>query len=211
MIADIGSGTGISAKVFLENGNKVFGIEPNGPMRPRRKNFLPAFRSFTAATGTAENTGLPDDSIDIVVAAQAFHWFEPETAKAEFRRILTDDGFLALVWNERELDTTAFLVDYERFLLKYATDYTRVRHDNVTAEKMAEFFGKGLKTESFRNEQDLDLQGLTGRALSSSYMPAEGDAQYEPMGKELGDLFAKHAESGKIKLSYNTKVFYSHL
>ena len=117
VIADVGSGTGISAKLFLENGNTVFGVEPNELMREAAENFLKDFPNFKSIDGTAENTNLPDESIDFVIAAQAFHWFDKEKTRNEFKRILRPKGFAALIWNERQLDINDFLREYENLLI----------------------------------------------------------------------------------------------
>lgn len=209
IIADIGSGTGISAKLFLENGNAVYGVEPNEAMRKAAEEFLKNFPNFRSIYGTAEDTGLPTASVDFAIAAQAFHWFNPEKTRAEFERILKPGGHIALIWNERQLDTTEFLRGYENLLLKYAGDYTRVRHENVDEEVLGEFFRKDFKRASFPNEQVFDFEGLKGRMLSSSYMPTESDERFEPLTKELLELFAKHAENGRIKVFYDTNVFYT--
>ena len=132
IIADIGSGTGISAKPFLENGNTVLGIEPNELMREASRNYLKDFSNFMIINGTAENTTLKDKSIDFIIAAQAFHWFETAKTLEEFRRILQEGGYVALIWNERQLDSNKFLRDYERFLIEFGTDYAEVRHDRIT-------------------------------------------------------------------------------
>lgn len=209
VIADIGSGTGISSKLFLENGNKVFGVEPNAAMRSAAKTFLGDYPSFISLDGTAENTNLPNDSVDYVIAAQAFHWFDQDKTLAEFKRILRPNGVIALIWNERQLDTSPFLIEYEKLLLKFANDYTKVRHDNVNEKSLADFFQTEFRRATFQNEQVLGFEGLKGRVLSSSYMPSETSENYVPMVAELRLLFAKHAESGKIKVSYDTNVFYS--
>ncbi|MBC7898694.1 MAG: class I SAM-dependent methyltransferase [Saprospiraceae bacterium] len=209
VIADIGSGTGISSEVFLENGNKVFGVEPNNAMRNAAEEFLRDFPNFTSLEGTAENTNLPDNSVDYVVAAQAFHWFDQQKTLGEFRRILQSKGYVALIWNERQLDSTRFLIEYEKFLIKFANDYTKVRHDNIDEKSLADFFEADFRRKTFQNEQVFDFEGLKGRVLSSSYMPSESSENYEPMVAELRALFAKHAESGKIKVFYDTNIFYS--
>lgn len=211
VIADVGSGTGISTKLFLDNGNKVFGVEPNDAMRAAAEAFLVSFPKFQSWNGTAEHTGLPDGSVDLVIAAQAFHWFDPEKTKAEFKRIAKENGFVALMWNERQLDRTPFLREYEQFLLAFANDYTKVRHENIDEEKLFDVFGQEFRRATFENRQIFDFDGLKGRVLSSSYMPAEVDQSYLAMIKELKALFAKHAESGKIELSYDTNVFYAQL
>jgi SAM-dependent methyltransferase len=209
VIADIGSGTGLSSRLFLENGNAVYGVEPNESMRKAAEEFLKDFPNFRSVYGTAEDTGLPSDSMDFAIAAQAFHWFNPGKSREEFERILKPGGHIALIWNERQLDTTEFLRGYEELLLKYAKDYGRVRHENVDESMLGGFFGKDFKRASFPNEQSFDFEGLKGRLLSSSYMPTESDEQFEPLKKELHELFAKHAENGRIKVFYDTNVFYA--
>jgi SAM-dependent methyltransferase len=209
VVADIGSGTGLSATLFLGNGNKVYGVEPNAAMRSAAEAFLKDFPNFTSVNGTSEHTTLSDASVDIVIAAQAFHWFDSERTRAEIRRITKQKGHVALIWNERQLDTTPFLRDYEELLVKFANDYNAVRHDNVTEEKLAAFFGKEFKTKTFENRQVFDFEGLRGRLLSSSYMPSEDDPRFESMSIALRGVFAKHEEGGKITVFYDTNVFYA--
>jgi len=209
IIADIGSGTGISAKIFLANGNVVFGVEPNERMREAAENFLKDFSNFKSVDGTAENTNLPDNSVDFVVAAQAFHWFAKKPARNEFKRILSPKGFVVLIWNERQLDTTEFLREYENLLIEFGNDYEKVRHDNISEEHLSAFFQADFRRKSFLNVQTLDFEGLKGRLLSSSYMPSENDTKLEPMLRKLRRVFDKYAESGKIQVLYTTNVFYT--
>lgn len=211
LIADIGSGTGLSAKIFLENGNAVYGVEPNAAMRDAAEEYLKEFTNFRSIDGTSEATSLPAASIDHVLAAQAFHWFEPKATRSEFKRILKPEGYVSLLWNERQTDSTPFLREYEQLLLKYGKDYNEVRHEQITSEVLSVFFLVPFEQATFPNEQIFDFDGLKGRLLSSSYMPSEKDELYEPMIKELESLFAKHAESGRIKVSYDTNIFYCQL
>lgn len=209
VLADIGSGTGLSSRPFLDNGNVVYGVEPNTAMREAAETFLRTFENFKSIEGTSGATNLPDSLVDFVIAAQAFHWFEPEPTRKEFKRILKPDGNICLIWNERQLNTTSFLVDYEKLLLKFANDYQKVRHENIDAAKLASFFLQEVHHKSFANQQILDFHGLKGRVLSSSYMPNEGDPKFEPMIKELKELFAKYEQGGKIAILYDTNVYYS--
>lgn len=211
VIADIGAGTGISAKLFLENGNAVFGVEPNAAMREAAENFTQSFPNYKSVDGTAENTSLEENSIDFVVAAQAFHWFNQIAARKEFERVLKDGGFVVLMWNERQLDTTAFLKDYENLLIEFGTDYETVRHENITKETLQDFFQTDFRQAVFQNRQSVDYDGLKGRMLSSSYIPSEENPRYEAMLKNLESLFAEHAESGRIDILYDTKVFYGQI
>lgn len=211
IVADIGSGTGISAKIFLENGNTVFGVEPNDLMREAAEVFLKDFKRFKSVNGTSENTTLPDNSVDFVIAAQAFHWFDKEKARTEFKRILRLEGFVALIWNERQLATNQFLVEYENILRKFGTDYEKVRHDNLDENVLRDFFGEKPQKKTFLNVQPLDFEGLKGRMLSSSYMPSEKDSLFVPMIDELKLLFENHAENGKIQILYNTNIFFTQI
>jgi len=211
IVADIGSGTGISAKLFLENGNTVFGVEPNEAMRRAAENFLQDFPNFRSINGTAENTTLSDKSVDFVIAAQAFHWFDETKTRSEFKRVLKDNGFVALIWNERQLDSNEFLRDYEKLLNEFGTDYQKVRHDNITKESLREFFQTNFRQEIFNNSQSLDFNGLKGRILSSSYMPSVENERYSEMLIKLKSLFTEHAENGRIKVLYDTKVFYGQI
>lgn len=211
VVADIGSGTGISAQLFLENGNRVFGVEPNTLMREAAENFLRDFPNFRSVNGTAENTTLENESVDFVIAAQAFHWFEGEKARPEFERILKNKGFISLIWNERRLDSTAFLRDYERFLIEYGTDYEAVRHENIRTEILRRFFQTDFRKAVFQNVQSLDFDGLKGRMLSASYMPSEENPRFSEMLENLKTLFAQHAENGRIEILYDTNVFYAQI
>ena len=209
VVADIGCGTGISSRMFLEFGNHVFGIEPNLAMREAAIEQLKQFPKFTAVDGTAESTTLRDHSVDMVVAAQAFHWFDPSRTRLEFSRILKPGGHIVLIWNERSLDADQFHVEYEQLLLKYGKDYAQVRHDDLQRLDLQSFFPRPYKEASFENFQIFDFEGVKGRMLSASYMPNELDERFESMIDELRSLFANHAETGKIKVFYNTRVYHS--
>ncbi len=209
VVADIGCGPGNSSELFLEFGCSVLGVEPNEPMRAAAANAFAGNRNFTPVDGTAQETGLATDSIDIVVAGQAFHWFSEKAAVDEFRRILKPGGHVALIWNERRLDATPFLKAYERLLIDFGTDYQAVRHDNLTVEQLSEIFGHKFEEASFPNRQVFDLEGITGRLRSSSYTPAEGHPAFRPMIEKLEEIFAEHEENGRIQVLYDTNVFFA--
>src|SRR5437660_4475378 len=139
-IADIGSGTGILAELFLRNGNHVFGIEPNREMREAGERLLAIYTRFTSVAGTAEATTLPDQSIDLITAGQAFHWFDRDSCRKEFMRILRPGGWVVLVWNDRRIDSTPFLAAYEQLLVTYGTDYQQVDHKRIDSAVLREFF-----------------------------------------------------------------------
>jgi ubiquinone/menaquinone biosynthesis C-methylase UbiE len=211
VIADVGSGTGISARMFLENGNRVIGVEPNEAMRASAENFLKDFPNFNSVNGTAENTTLENKSVDFVIAAQAFHWFDKAKTRWEFQRILLEKGFIVLIWNERQLDSNDFLRGYEIILRKFGTDYEKVRHDNISEKSLKDFFQADFRHKSFQNVQTLDFTGLKGRLLSASYMPTEKDSSFAPMITEVQSLFAEYEKDSKIEILYTTNVYYSQI
>ncbi len=212
IIADVGCGTGFSAQPFLEHGNRVIGIEPNREMREAGKQFLARYPQFEMREGSAEHTGLPDKSVDFVLAGQAFHWFPLLETRAEFARILKPDGWVVLIWHDRLLDATPFLRAYEDFLCRHAVDYQQVVHRKVAnSEVMGEFFRPDtVNLLSLSAEQRVDLDGLLGRIRSSSYMPREG-ARAEAMLAGVPELFSSYQQDGAVLLQYQTKIFYGHL
>jgi SAM-dependent methyltransferase len=216
VIADVGSGTGISSELFLRNGNTVIGVEPNREMREAGDELLkPKYPKFRSVDGTAEATTLADASVDYVVAGQAFHWFDPDGARTEFRRILKRGGWAVLMWNDRRPDPARFSGDYERIVRQYNTDVTHVHHSNVTtkddAAPIRAFFGGRFSRVEFPNEQSHDLSGVKDRVLSSSYMPTESDPRFGDMMRDLEASFALHQRDGMVTLEYATELFYGRL
>ncbi len=211
VIADVGCGPGMSTKLFLENGNRVIGVEPNDAMRAAASEYLAEFPQFTPIKGTSDATTLPDESIDMVVAAQAFHWFDPQKTRPEFKRIAKPDAWTVLIWNIRQETTTPFLVEYEQFISDHSVDYHVVKHNNITDKEIGEFLGPDFITAKFDNVQEFDFEGLLGRLASSSYMPPEGHEKYADMAQELQVLFAKHARNDRIEILYDTMLYHSRL
>jgi SAM-dependent methyltransferase len=210
-IAEIASGTGIWTRMLLENGNRVFGIEPNPEMRNAGERLLAPFPNFTSIAGTAEATTLADHSVDFITAAQAAHWFDRPRARREFVRILKSGGWLVLLWNERLTDSTDFLRKYEQLLMTYGTDYTEVRHERTT-ESVNEFFDPApYRERAFDMRQEFDYAGLEGRLLSSSYAPGPGHPKHAPMLRELRHIFEACAVNGRIMFEYKTRIYFGRL
>jgi len=209
--ADIASGTGIWTRMLLENGNRVFGVEPNAEMRSAGERLLAEFPKFNSVAGTAEATTLADQSVDFVTAAQAAHWFDRQRARREFVRILKPGGWLVLLWNERLTDSTAFLRDYEQLLVTYGTDYQDIRHEHTTAE-INEFFDPvPFQERVFAMRQEFDYAGVKGRLLSSSYAPGPDHPQHGPMLRELRRIFDACAVEGQVAFEYKTRLYFGRL
>jgi SAM-dependent methyltransferase len=207
IIADIGSGTGILSKLFLENGNTVYAVEPNEPMRNKAAELLKNHPSFKSIDGTAEQTRLQNESVDIITAAQAFHWFDAGKTETEFKRILKPKGYCCLIWNER-LNISPFEKAYEQLLFHHSTDYAKVDHKNIDDKKINAFFSPHhVIKKSFSNKQIFDFDGLKGRLLSSSYAPDENHPGHNAMLESLKNIFDSFKQNNRVQFDYETKVY----
>jgi SAM-dependent methyltransferase len=204
-VADIGSGTGISTELFLKNGNQVFAVEPNEAMRNTAEAFLKKYPNFRSVNGTAEATTLPNASVNLIVAAQAFHWFNPEPTRNEFKRILKPGGQCAVLFNDRRVQGTPFAEAYEHLLRNLGSDYEIVKHKNVTEKRHRAFLG-AYREFTFPNEQRFDFEGLLGRLRSSSYSPKEGEP-FDTMVKSLRKIFDENQKGGLVVMEYTTQLF----
>jgi SAM-dependent methyltransferase len=207
-VADVGSGTGILSRLFLENGNTVYGVEPNTAMRQAAEAFLRSYHRFSSVEGRAEATTLDGASVDFIVAGQAFHWFSVEETSLEFRRILKPGGLVVLVWNSRRTRGTPFLEALEGFIEAWGMDYPSVRGRYDVGDSLERLFGSaGYANTTLANGQQLDFEGLRGRVASSSYMPGGTDPRSEGMAEALHELFVAHAHAGEVRIDYDTEVY----
>lgn len=209
VIADIGSGTGFSAEMFLQNGNPVFGVEPNAAMRAAGEALLSPYPHFTSMAGTAEATTLPDNSVDYVIAGQALHWFDLPRAHAEFARILRPPGWVALFWNTHRPDLSPFMDAYEALLHVASFDYAQVTREHVTEHDLGALFANGRFTcRTFPYAQRFDFDGLVGRTFSSSYAPPANDPRAAELKRALRDLFARFEQAGAVQYDYMTELYF---
>jgi SAM-dependent methyltransferase len=211
VIADVGCGTGILSRLLCDAGNRVFGVEPNAAMLDAARKSLRDCAHFVAVLGKAEATTLKSRLVDLVTAAQSFHWFEPREARREFARIMKPGGSVVLLWNERRMDATPFMTAYEQLLVRFGVDYHKVK-PLWNKNSLPEFFGKpGFQTAVFENPQILDRHGLTGRILSASYMPHRGHPSFPPMLGVIDNLYDQYQTGGVVKLEQETRMFYGQL
>jgi ubiquinone/menaquinone biosynthesis C-methylase UbiE len=212
IVADVGSGTGFLSKLFLDFGNTVYGVEPNQEMRKAAETYLKSYTNFHSIAASAEMTTLNEHSIDIVTAGTAFHWFQPEAAKFEFKRILKSPGWVLLVWNVRNMEESALIREYEKLSIHYCKDYCESNAHLLDKSVASSFFSPfEMTVKSFRNTQQFDWEGLQGRLLSTSYSLRPGDIHYEEMMQELKNIFDRYQKNGMIEFLYNTKLYYGHL
>ncbi len=207
-VADLGSGTGILTELLLKRGAVVFAVEPNDAMRAAAEARLTGYPGFHSVKGTAESTTLAAASVALLVAGQAFHWFDLAGARLEAQRVLCSDAWAALLWNERPPQPSAFLADYEALLRRRAPEYTRIVASRADVPAMREFLGAEMQLQTFPNQQVLDFEGLEGRLMSSSYAPQAGHPDHAPMLAELRAVFDRHAQGGHVVMPYETLVYF---
>ncbi len=207
-VADVGAGTGLFTRDLLQSGLRVYGVEPNGPMREAAATQFSSDDRFKAVDGSAEQTTLPNRSVRLVSAAQAFHWFDPPRARAEFARILAPGCGVALVWNVRRVQQ-AFAHAYEQLLQQHCVDYAGGVPTQADPAVVAAFFAPAKAiVRQFVSVQQFDYDGLRGRLLSSSYTPKEGDPARAPLLAALRDVFNAHSVDGHVSFEYDTKMFF---
>jgi len=196
VIADVGSGTGNSAELFLRHGHEVYGVEPNREMRFAAEGRLQHFPKFHSISGTAEDTSLPDACVDWVISASSFHWFDARLARAEFQRILRPDGTVLLMGNLHRKTGSEFMAAYSGIFRKYSE---RNRAYENREERIRELFAPhGYQTAALKYHESLDLGQLSGRLLSYSSIPLSGQPGHDAMMQELRDAFERASENGRV-------------
>lgn len=210
VVLDAGSGTGLFSELLLSRGTTVYGVEPNEGMRQEAVNRLNANEQFVSLSGSAEATGLPGESVDLITAAQAFHWFDVKATKQEWKRILKPGGWVALVWNERD-DSNPLTAGYGELSRAFVDKDQAVRRLANPESQIDDFFSPNpVQRHTFPNRQTLDRAGLIGRALSSSYWPKEGPA-HEASIRRLNELFEEYQTDGTVEFPYITELFLGQL
>jgi SAM-dependent methyltransferase len=210
VIADIGSGTGFLSELFLKNGNRVYGIVPNKEMRQAGEEYLASYDGFSSIEGSAEATTLDDASVDFITAGQSFHWFEPDSARREFNRIVKPGGWLVIAWNDRRMEEAPFTSAYENILERFGIDYKSVKDSYPEADRIQGFLSTFTQRD-LPNQQILDWNSLCGRLRSSSFTPTEGHLNFAPMMDELRKLFDAYQQDRQVRMDYFTRIYFGQL
>jgi SAM-dependent methyltransferase len=200
-VVDIAAGTGKLTASLAASGARVIAVEPVAEMLEVLRRGVPA---ADAREGTAEATGLPDDSADAVTVAQAFHWFDGPAALAEIDRVLRPGGRLALVWNVRDLEHPTQRA-VEDLLAPYrgATPSHRSGRWRQALEDPQSPFTTSQK-RGVPNEVMLDGVGLRERIESTSFIAALPPADLETIRASVRDLAATLPE--RFPFPYTTEI-----
>lgn len=207
-VADIGAGTGKFTEKLLEKPWQVTAVEPNGDMLEKLRGNFPDLQAVQAS---AENTGLPAHSFGLITTAQAFHWFDEEKFRTECKRLLTDGGRLAIVFNSRRIDGIS--ADRDRVCEKYCPLFAnRNGHMGKRSEEEGDRF---LRSEYFASVEVFNMENpvimtrehFLGDTLSRSYAPRENDECYAAFIEEIGALFDKYQQNGLVSVSYTTSCY----
>lgn len=206
VVADVGAGTGLHTAGLLAITGLVWAIEPNEAMRARAESRFARTPKVRVVAGSAESTGVPAGSVDLVTAAQAFHWFDPEGFALEVHRIQARPAAWALVWNVRDPDANRFTAGYEALLHRWGDGYGGIRSSWGDPERVARFSGALTETQWFENVLPLDLEAARANMASCSFMPPAGSPAAADAQNALEALFARESEDGRVDLVYRTLV-----
>lgn len=214
IVADVGAGTGIFTKELLEKGLQVVAVEPNEEMRQALIGQLVALNgsALQVSAGSAERTELAANSVNHIICAQSFHWFDPVKTRGEFMRILKPKGQVVLLWNQRDIHSSSFMEGYEALFMKYGQDYDKVIHKLVNQQSLAPFYGGKSPHYSFYPlEQRLDYESLIGRIQSSSFSLKEDDPRFKEYNEDIQALFEANQQNGFVQMRYRTDIYWGSL
>ena len=207
VVADIGSGTGKFAKQLLDKGCNVICVEPNTDMRLVAEKELCEYPNFKSVSGSAENTKLPDSSVDFITTAQAFHWFDTKNFKEECSRIIKPNGKAFLIWNTR---ATEALINQKLHSVysKYCPDFKGFSggtkpHD----DRIKYFFDNNYEYKTFDNLLYFDREKFINRSLSGSYSLKKGDSNFDLYIKEIEKIFDAFENDGFVKIENLTVAY----
>ncbi|MBR5546986.1 MAG: methyltransferase domain-containing protein [Clostridia bacterium] len=210
VIADLGSGTGKLSELLADRAKRLYAIEPNKQMRRYAEEKLGGFPRFESVPASAEQTTLADASVDIITAAEAFHWFDNERTYREMRRILTKDGYVFLLWNVFE--GNLFDEELQRIKQTYRGKKGQ-KASHISYEKRAEnlFGANGYHFQTFDNSFLQSMEEMRGGMLSTSFAPEKGSKDYAPFLADVDRLFHQYARDGELKTTVKTICYWGQL
>ena len=207
IVADIGSGTGKLSSLFLDNGNIVYGVEPNDKMRSEAERKFQTDRKFISMKGSAEKTGLDEKSVNLVAAGQSFHWFNQSLAKIEFKRVMQPGGHVVLIWNTRRPEGSPLNAGFEDICIHYSNGYHGSGSLGLDEKTIRSFFSADFVYRSIKFSQVLDFDGLLGRYMTASYSLKREDPLFPEVVERMQDIFKKYSRDNRVELLYDTEIY----
>jgi SAM-dependent methyltransferase len=212
VVADIGAGTGMLAELFLENGNRVFAVEPNADMRAACEELVERYPRLTCVDGTAEVSRLADRSADFVAVGRALHWFDQKKCRPEFARILREGGWVVLASQGPLARSEPLIQEFQTILKEHGLDYARLRRRYDIEDAARRFFAGGEFHEAeFPAIEEMTYEELEGFTLSLSVTPQPGHPGFPAMQEALGKYFARYESGGKVRMPMTCKIHFGHL
>lgn len=211
VIADIGAGTGILTKHFLDYARHVYAVELNPEMRQIAEQTLGTHPAFHNLDASAEATTLSDQSVDLITVAQAIHWFEPTATKREFSRILKPGGWLAILRNygvDLELDNALKPAMSKDFGVRFASAVIQPGKDTPVSFY---YGGDHVPKQLFPFTNRQTWEEFLGSNLSASYTPDEDHPQYPRFEQALHDIFTRFSVNGSIATRGVTELYLGHI
>jgi SAM-dependent methyltransferase len=204
IVADVGAGTGLFSEGLLLRGHHVFAVEPNNPMRAAADDRLGGYQGYRSIEAGAEATTLDPASVDLVTAAQAFHWFDVEATRSECLRILRPQGMVALIWNDRVL-SDPLQVSIDEIFAEFGGPARTALVVRESRQNVPRFFaGAPMTAIDVHNEQTLDRAGLHGLIFSRSYMPPRDSEPGARAAQRIDEVFDAHATAETVLMRYRT-------
>ncbi|MFY0408790.1 class I SAM-dependent methyltransferase [Solicola sp. PLA-1-18] len=196
-VLELGAGTGQLTAALAGWGHEVVATDPSGPMLEQ----MPADLGVDVVRTPAEHLPFASSSFDVVVAAQAFHWFDPGLALPEIARVLRPDGLLSVVWNR--LDESIPWV--RRLMAAIRPADAEPRGDDHRAYLTSELF-TDHRSAVFGHWQQIDLPGLLALVASRSYVAERTADDRAGIEEQVRELYAEHVRgTGGLRLRYRTE------
>lgn len=205
-VAEFGSGTGKFTELLINQGYKVYAVEPNKDMRRIALSKFKKSQNYIAINATAENCTLSSKSIDLIVAAQSFHYFDTKKAKKEFKRIIKPNGKVCLIWNFKSRDSN-LIKEYEELIYNYHSKNIQPSHaqDNMNEQVFKKFFST-YEEVIMDNSQIFTFDEFWGRTLSNNHAPSPDEPEFKILFEKLKQLFVKYQVNDKLQFLYKTKI-----
>jgi SAM-dependent methyltransferase len=206
-VADLGAGTGILTKHFVGWAKLVYAIEPEAEMRGLLEKAFSENPFCQIMNSSAETTGLPAQSVDLIAVGQAIHWFEPESAREEFQRILKPFGWLAVL---RNYGTDPI---YGKAVGELFDEFSRPEPvQRISRLPISHYFGSETYQKLlFPFDYMLDWENFLGSLISSAFMPDEYSLNFGKFEAKAREVFDSLNVDGRLASTGETELYLGHL